>query len=217
MTTTSQIRSWWGTACTGDRTKVALYGNGVVSVRDEIVDATHALSRCLEHYRYQSRAADTGAYNCRQITGGTGYSLHAYGIAIDINWLTNPYGPTLKTDMPPAMVAAIKAIRTTTGRQVWRWGGDYSGNKDAMHFEVVASPADLAMGIDPKTLPGAPTLQEDDMTPDQAQKLNAIDLRVLDLEYKADALTKKIDALSAAIAAKNIGTKLDAILAELKK
>lgn len=62
-----------------------------------------------------------------------------------------------------------------------------------------------------------PTPQEDDMTPDQAQKLNAIDLRVIDLENKADALTKKVDTLSAAIAAKNIGTKLDAILAELKK
>src|SRR5690606_38365880 len=37
---------------------------------------------------------------------------------------------------------------------VWRWGGRYRVNKDAMHFEVVASPAELAAGIDPATVPG---------------------------------------------------------------
>lgn len=59
--------------------------------------------------------------------------------------------------------------------------------------------------------------QEDDMTPEQANQLAATSIRVEDLEKKADVLTKKVDALSAAIAAKNIGTKLDAILAELQK
>jgi hypothetical protein len=109
-----------------------------------------------------------GAYNCRPITGGTKYSLHAYGIALDINWQANPYGKKLITDMPPDMRAAIKAIRTTGGHQVWRWGGDYSGNKDAMHFEVVASPGELASGIDPSTIPGStpapsPLPEDDDM------------------------------------------------------
>jgi hypothetical protein len=153
LATTTQIRSWWAPACTGPFTKVALYGKGMVSVRPDVVDAVHALSTCLERYEYATRAADTGAYNCRKITGGTGYSLHAYGVALDVNWLTNAYGRTLVTDMPKAMVAAIKAIRTVNGKQVWRWGGDYVGNKDAMHYEVVAHPADLATGIDPESLP----------------------------------------------------------------
>jgi hypothetical protein len=30
---------------------------------------------------------------------------------------------------------------------VFRWGGSYSKNKDAMHFEVVCSPANLATGV----------------------------------------------------------------------
>lgn len=109
----------------------------------------------LKLHKYATRKADTGAYNCRKITGGTGYSLHSYGIALDINWQSNPYGSRLVTDMPSAMIADIKAIRTKNGKQVWRWGGDYSGNKDAMHFEIIASPADIATGIDPKTVKGS--------------------------------------------------------------
>ena len=153
MASTTLIRSWWAPACQGPWARVALYGEGTVSVSPKIVEATHALSACLERWSYESRAADTGAYNCRQITGGTNYSLHAYGIAIDINWQSNPYGPTLITDMPKGMIEAIKAIRTKNGKTVWRWGGDYTGNKDAMHFEVIAHPNDLATGINPATIP----------------------------------------------------------------
>lgn len=61
--------------------------------------------------------------------------------------------------MPPGMVADITAIRTRTGRQVWRWGGHYATNKDAMHFEIVCTPEDLATGIAtaPPPLPKRPT------------------------------------------------------------
>jgi hypothetical protein len=48
-----------------------------------------------------------GAYNCRAITGGTDYSLHAYGIAGDFWWDLNPYGSTLVTNMPQGMVDEI--------------------------------------------------------------------------------------------------------------
>lgn len=146
-----------------------------------LIEAYHALNRCLAAFEYAPRQADTGAFSCRRITGGTGYSLHAYApgprfaffngtvvntaLAVDINWQSNPYGRSLVTDMPPAMVAAIKAIRTTNGRQVWRWGGDYAGNKDAMHYEITCHPADLATGIDPTTIPG----QEEPMTPEDKQ------------------------------------------------
>lgn len=157
MVMTSTIRSWWNPPCQPSTV--------------DLTPAYRALDACLKVHNYKPRAADTGAYNCRKITGGTGYSLHAYApgarfvfwsgarvtmaLAVDVNWQSNPYGPRLVTDMPREMVAAIKAIRTVTGRQVWRWGGDYSGNKDAMHFEIVCHPSDLATGIDPSTLPAA--------------------------------------------------------------
>lgn len=145
--TTTQLRVLWSPVCSGPWARVALWGEGVVTVRATIVDAVKALDKCLMKHQYETRKADTGAYNCRAITGGTAYSLHAYGIALDINWLTNPYGPALITDMPMGMVRDILAIRTNSGHQVWGWGGLYSGNKDAMHFEIVCSPAQLATGI----------------------------------------------------------------------
>jgi hypothetical protein len=130
-----------------------LHGEGRVTVRSTVVEAVRALDAALKLHDYRTRRVDTGAYNCRRITNGQGWSLHAYGTAVDLNWQSNPYGPRLITDMPPAMVADIKSVRTRNGKRVWRWGGDYSGNKDAMHFEIVCHPNDLATGIDPNTIP----------------------------------------------------------------
>lgn len=116
-------------------------------------EAFQALDAVMRTFGYVPRANssggwETGAYNCRRITNGTGYSLHAYGIAADINARTNPYGRSLVTDMPRAMVAAAKVIKTSRGVPVFRWGGDYPTYKDAMHYEVVASPDELSAGID---------------------------------------------------------------------
>lgn len=133
-----------------------LHGAGRVTVRPAIIDAVRALNACLIAADYRTRAADTGAYACRQKVGGGGWSNHSYGIALDINWRSNPYGPRLVTDMPRSMVEAIKAIKTNSGARVWGWGGDWRGNKDAMHFEVICSPRDVASGIAGKPLPPQP-------------------------------------------------------------
>lgn len=157
MLTTTQLRKAWSPACASASTRqtLNLNGSGRITVDRRTIPAFKALNACLVAHHYLTRRNDTGAYNCRRITGGTGYSLHAYGIAADLNWQTNPYSKRLITDMPAAMVADIKAIRTRNGRQVFGWGGDYRSNKDAMHFEIVCSPADLATGINPATVPGA--------------------------------------------------------------
>ena len=147
MRSTAELRILWAPACTAPFARLNLYGEGVVTVDVLIVDAVKALNAVLIDWDYRTRRADTGAYNCRTITGGRSYSLHAYGIAVDLNWNTNPYGRTLVTDMAIGMIEAIEGIRTAGGVQVWRWGGRYSNNKDAMHFEVVASPAELVRGI----------------------------------------------------------------------
>lgn len=198
-----QLRRAWGPACRGPFTRVALYGKGVVQVKSSIVPAVQALSAQLRAYNYATRAADTGAYNCRRITGGSGYSLHAYGIAIDINWNSNPYGSRLKTNMPRPMIEAIKAIRTNNGQQVWRWGGDYTGNKDAMHFEIVCRPADLATGIkssggggtNPTPAPKPKPEQEDDedmkvLVTCQASRKNEMPKEIADRWWFVDAATR---------------------------
>lgn len=154
---TSALRREWAPACTN---KGPVY-----------LDAYAALDAVFRHHGYRPTAPDCGAYSCRAITGGTGYSLHSYGpgdpftfwtgltiatsLAVDINWQDNPYGPRLVTDMPRAMVDDVLRVRTRNGQQVWRWGGDYRTNKDAMHFEIVCGPRDLGTGIDQTTLPSA--------------------------------------------------------------
>lgn len=147
------------------------------------IPAYRALDDVLRRWQFDGGQGDTGAYNKRKITGGSGWSLHAYGpgdrftfwwgsvvttaLAVDIDWQNNPYGPQLVTNMPRAMVDEILAIRTNTGAQVWRWGGDYGGNKDAMHFEIVCTRADLASGIRTPT----PQQEADAMTPEQRDEV----------------------------------------------
>ena len=155
LLTTTRLRVLWGPPCpASDLVTIPIYGAGHITIRKSTVAAWEALSGVLRWADYKTRAGDTGAYNCRRITGGRGWSLHAYGIAADLNWNSNPYGPVLRTDMPASMVHAIQAICTHSGAQVFRWGGTYTGNKDAMHFEIVCSPTDLATGIDDATVKG---------------------------------------------------------------
>lgn len=152
---TAQLRAWWAPACKFAGVTLSLHGTGRVHVDRRCADAVRALNACLVRWDYRTRKGDTGAFSCRPITGGDDWSLHAYGIALDLNWLSNPYGRKLVTDMPAGMVGAILAIKTKAGLQVFRWGGHYSKNKDGMHFEVVLSPAQLAAGIDWRTVPTA--------------------------------------------------------------
>lgn len=150
MLSTPQLRQVWAPACNVPLTTVELVQGVRVHCHEATASAVQALGRVLEAHDYRVRASDTGAYNCRQITAGKGHSLHAFGIALDINWNTNPFRSdnVLVTDMPRVMVNNILRIRTRSGMQVWGWGGNYRTVKDAMHFEIVCTPDDLASGID---------------------------------------------------------------------
>jgi hypothetical protein len=139
-----------------------------IVVHAAAVEAFVALAQVFARYRYDLRPADTGAYNPRAITGGTSPSPHAWGIALDSNWQTNPYSKRLIEDYPEGLPEAIKAIRTKGGWQVFQWGGDWRSVKDAMHWELFCTRAELAVGIDWRTVdngvPGPqPIHTEDDM------------------------------------------------------
>ncbi|NUR89770.1 MAG: M15 family metallopeptidase [Nonomuraea sp.] len=97
---------------------------------------------------YASIDADnTSAFNCRAATGSSHWSKHAYGEAVDINPLENPYvtasGSTAHknarkyTERPMKGKAVInpgdKVVRTFA-REGWEWGGSWSGTKDFQHF-----------------------------------------------------------------------------------
>jgi hypothetical protein len=107
----------------------------------------------LQSYGYIVRVA--GCFNCRPNTSNSHIpSNHSWGTALDINPDTNPYSPKsvnrLITDMPKPMITAIKKIKTKGygGVQVFSWLGEAITIKDAMHFEIIATPTELASGID---------------------------------------------------------------------
>jgi D-alanyl-D-alanine carboxypeptidase len=139
---TSQMRSWWSPACNSGGMDTISFGDwgARITVDSDTIPIWRAIEAIFKKYHYGIRRSDTGAYNCRQITGGSGYSLHAYGIAVDINWQSNPYSSRLITNFPAGAIREIEALRAA-GQPVIRWGGRYSSYKDAMHFEVIVPPS----------------------------------------------------------------------------
>lgn len=83
---------------------------------------------------YDFLKAQCGAYNCRPIGGTSKPSNHSWGLALDINWQLNPFVSTLHTNIPVWM-------RNLFEEYGFAWGGNYSGKKDAMHFEFMGTPA----------------------------------------------------------------------------
>jgi hypothetical protein len=97
----------------------------------------------------RSMAADnTSGFNCRYAvtTGPKAWSVHAYGEAIDVNTVENPYvyGGSV---LPPAGGAYANRARVRPGMAVpggelvkafasvgWLWGGRWTGSPDYQHF-----------------------------------------------------------------------------------
>lgn len=93
-------------------------------------------------------ANNTSAFNCRPVTGGSGWSQHSYGIAIDVNPLVNPYvsGSTVlppdgaefvdRSLEAPGMIHDGDIVVTTFADHGWHWGGYWSSTKDYQHFST---------------------------------------------------------------------------------
>lgn len=177
---TTELRQLWSQYECKPNAMVRIdFGPDNILVAPPTAEAFKALATVLLSHGYKIRVGDTDSYNCRTITGGAGRSLHSYGIALDINWNTNPYSdhPGVRdpkfsnkatqeeraldvksgaadTDMTEAMIADALAITTRTGKRVFEWGGNWQSVKDAMHFEIDLSPSELAEGIDWSTVRG---------------------------------------------------------------
>lgn len=78
-------------------------------------------------------------YNYRVISGSTSFSNHASGTAIDCNAPRHPLGAS--GTFSSAQVSKIHSIVNYCNGVV-RWGGDYAGRKDEMHFEINVRPGD---------------------------------------------------------------------------
>jgi hypothetical protein len=152
--TVTWMREKYGPECRVDLSTIPLYAAGPrITCNIKVKNAMLALGHVLQSYGYLVRIA--GCFNCRPNTSNSSIpSNHSWGTAIDINPDTNPYSPKsvnkLITDMPKEMIRKIESIKTKGygGVQVFRWGGKYVTVKDAMHFEVIATPTELDTGID---------------------------------------------------------------------
>ncbi len=90
-------------------------------------------------------ANNTSAFNYRLVTGGKSLSKHAYGFAIDINPVQNPYikgkivlppGAVYDTSKPGTLSFDSPVVKTFI-RLGWTWGGNWESLKDYQHFEKV--------------------------------------------------------------------------------
>jgi hypothetical protein len=93
-------------------------------------------------------------YDFRPIRGSVTLSNHASGTAVDLNAPAHPLGVT-GTFSAKQTVAIRKILADLEG--TIRWGGNYSGRKDEMHFGVFTNATELrgiANRIKAKKMPG---------------------------------------------------------------
>ena len=94
-------------------------------------------------------ADNTSAFNCRPVAGSSRWSEHAYGRAIDVNPIENPYvtaGGSVahgasrryldRSRRLPGTAYAGGALVESFRAIGWGWGGTWSGDRDYQHFSA---------------------------------------------------------------------------------
>ncbi|MCI0633658.1 MAG: M15 family metallopeptidase [Actinobacteria bacterium] len=96
----------------------------------------------------------TASFNCRPVITplgpGDDFSQHAYGLAVDVNPVQNPFvtadGFVRNTEARPyvdrskdlpGMIHAGDVVVRSFAAIGWEWGGFWSGGKDYMHFSLL--------------------------------------------------------------------------------
>lgn len=111
-------------------------------------------ARLMNHYRGSDDDSmavnNTSAFNVRRVQGSTAISLHAYGVAIDLNPIQNPYversergihvSPLAgkrylrRQDQRPGMAEMVVELFAQHGFA--QWGGYWPRGIDYQHFQV---------------------------------------------------------------------------------
>lgn len=128
------------------------YAERIVAVLRDVYVARFPIERMTPIDAYggddqaSMRANNTSGFNCRYVTGTTNWSEHAFGRAIDVNPLVNPYVKGSSVDPPEGAPYADRrrsdagiihggdAVVRAFAAQGWRWGGYWSSGKDYQHF-----------------------------------------------------------------------------------
>jgi hypothetical protein len=143
----------------GEMVVAARHADDVVQVFAELFEARFPIRRMVLVDEYggdddRSMAANnTSAFNCRPVAGTDRWSEHAFGGAIDINPVQNPYvrgssyvpeegaayvdvprGPRAQPD--PGVIVADGVVVRAFERIGWEWGGTWTSSKDYQHFSA---------------------------------------------------------------------------------
>ena len=108
-------------------------------------------------------ALDDWGYAERPIRGGRALSNHASGTAIDLNATKHPLAR--RGTFTREQVGEIHRILDEVGHVV-RWGGDYRGRADEMHFEINDTPERVAAVAARLTTRETDMLRRGDQGPD---------------------------------------------------
>jgi hypothetical protein len=95
------------------------------------------------------QADNTSAFNCRDATGSSSWSEHAYGLAVDLNPCENPYVAAdgyeahqrcrmyVDRSLPdPGVIHAGDKVVRAFASVGWGWGGSWLGARDYQHFSA---------------------------------------------------------------------------------
>lgn len=98
--------------------------------------------------RKSMKLNNTSSFNCRKIAGSKKWSNHAYGKAIDINPLVNPFvqgnyvSPQISKHLKnrslkrKGMIRKNDEVYKIFKKYGWSWGGEWKKTKDYQHFDL---------------------------------------------------------------------------------
>src|SRR5262249_47421353 len=132
-----------------------------------------AKARLINHYEGNDDTSiaddNTSAFNSRNVAGTNSLSLHAYGLAIDLNPLENPYVQHLSGKQifsPPAGAAYTNRFKGQPEKQLGLglaeavidvfadegfviWGANWTSSTDYQHFQVSRGLAEQLAKLSP--------------------------------------------------------------------
>jgi len=108
-------------------------------VRAEIAPLVRHLVADLERQHGPFHTGQCWGFANRAIRGSNRPSNHSWGLAIDLDAPSNPM-----TNNPSARHTIGSYASGLAAEHGFRWGGDYVGRKDYMHFEFMGTPASAA-------------------------------------------------------------------------
>ena len=143
-----------GDIASGELVVNAAHADGIVQVFSRLFDAQFPIERMelVDNFEADDDlsmvANNTSGFNCRNVAGTDRWSNHAFGEAVDINPLVNPWVTNTGVFPPEGTPFIDRSVQVQGGIYAgdvvtqafaeigWEWGGDWVNSKDWQHFDA---------------------------------------------------------------------------------